>query len=528
MGFRDMKRRDLLSLIGTVAGSAVMYQAATSLGLAAETTYKGPIKLDGDAKGASILILGAGVAGLVAAIELRKAGYKVQVLEYREKAGGRSWSLRGGDTYTELGGFKQTVGFDTGLYINPGPWRIPYHHRAVLDYCHRYGVALEPFNQVNYNAYLHSAKAYGGKPQRFREIQADYHGHVAELLAKLTHQNALDGTVTKEDQEKLLESLRAWGGLDKNYAYAASLDSSNVRGYEKAPGGGVNGAPVPSTPASLSDVMRGGLWRFLGMGLRDEFQSTIFQPVGGMDQFPAALARQVKDLIRFNTKVTEIHQDDHGVTVTYTDTVKGGAPQTAKADWCLCTIPLSVLSQIKLNVGPKMANAISAVPYEAAAKVGLQFKRRFWEQDEAIYGGISFTDLPIAMIGYPNSGYGSPGKGVLLGTYVFGAYAMEYTAMPPEERIKRALAYGAQIHPQYTKEFDTGVAVGWHRVPWTLGCHASWTEETRAAHYQDLCQVDGRIALAGEHASYITGWQEGAVLSSLDAITRLHQRVVTA
>ena len=98
--------------------------------------------------------------------------------------------------------------------------------------------------------------------------------------------------------------------------------------------------------------------------------------------------------------------------------------------------------------------------------------------------------------------------------------------MPPAERIARAVEYGAAIHPQYRTEFEHGVAVGWHRVPWTLGCFGLWSTQARAAHYRDLCAMDGRILLAGEHASYIPAWQEGALLSSLDAIGRLHQRVM--
>src|SRR5271167_110901 len=104
-------RRDLLALIGKTAGGAVMYQAMSGLGLAEESGYKGPIRLEGSVKGASVLVLGAGIAGLVSALELRKAGYRVQVLEYNAKAGGRCWTLRGGDEYTELGGFKQKCAF---------------------------------------------------------------------------------------------------------------------------------------------------------------------------------------------------------------------------------------------------------------------------------------------------------------------------------------------------------------------------------------------------------------------------------
>ncbi len=148
-------------------------------------------------KGASVVILGAGLAGMTAAIELEHAGYRVSVLEYNSRPGGRNWSLRGGDVYTELGGATQKCEFDAGLYLNPGPWRIPYHHYAILDYCRRFGVTLEPFIQLNHNAYLHSTNAFGGKPQRIREIKADFDGGVAELLAKATKKGALDDAVSK-------------------------------------------------------------------------------------------------------------------------------------------------------------------------------------------------------------------------------------------------------------------------------------------------------------------------------------------
>ena len=104
-----VRRRDLLALIGTMAGSAAMYHAMTALGLASESRYTGPIRLEGDPKGASVLILGAGLAGMTAALELRNAGYKVQILEFNDRAGGRNWTLRGGDTFTELGGFPKVV-----------------------------------------------------------------------------------------------------------------------------------------------------------------------------------------------------------------------------------------------------------------------------------------------------------------------------------------------------------------------------------------------------------------------------------
>ncbi|MCB8882102.1 NAD(P)/FAD-dependent oxidoreductase [Acidisoma cellulosilytica] len=520
-----LRRRDLLSLIGAAAGSSALYFAMSRLGHAQGSDYAGPINLSGDPKGASVLILGAGVAGMVAALELRRAGYRVQVLEYNDRVGGRTWTIRGGDRFTELGGATQDCGFDRGLYFNPGPWRIPYHHRALLDYCKRLGVTLEPFTQVNANAYLHGKDAFGGQPQRYRTIQADFNGMVSELLAKAVNTDRLNALVSKEDTEVLLEALQDWGALDDSYAYKAGEDASERRGWRKPPGGGLSAEPIDSTPLRPQDLLQSHLWRRLSSGLDYDYQTTLFQPVGGMDKIAEGFAREVGDLVRLNARVTAIRQDEHGVQVTWED--KGSQTmQQSRADWCLCTIPLSVLSQIEMNVGAPMAAAVAAVPYSPSVKIGLQFKRRFWETDEAIYGGISYTDLPITMIGYPATGYFDSGKGVLLGTYAFGPYAYEFESLSPAERIAKAVAFGAQIHPQYPAEFDNGMAVAWHRVPSQLGCYGQWTDATRAEHYRNLCAIDGRILLAGEHASYIPAWQEGAILSSLDAITRLHERVM--
>jgi monoamine oxidase len=524
-GAAPMTRRDLLRMIGLAGGGALMYQAMTSLGFASESPYRQAPALQGTGRG-RVLILGAGLAGLVAAYELRKAGYRVEVLEYNARAGGRNWTLRGGDEYTELGGYRQVCEFDKGEYFNPGPWRIPYHHHAVLDYCRRFGVALEPFVQVNHNAYLHARNAFGGKPQRMREVQSDFNGGVAELLAKASGSGRLDGLVNQEDREMLLEALRGFGGLDKDFRYVACQASSSRRGYTKDAAGGPDGAPAFSTPVSLHDVLGSHLWKYLGMSSLYEFQTTLLQPVGGMDAIGKAFVREIgHDVIRYNAKVTDIAQDGHGVTVTYEDTAKPGQARQAVADWCVCTIPLSILNQIPIQVSQAKRAAIAAVPYWGSVKVGLQFKRRFWEEDEAIYGGITVTDLPIGMISYPSHGFGTK-KGVLLGAYTLFLDAYEYTAMDPATRIRAAIGDGSKIHAQYAREFESGMAVAWHRSPGTLGCFGGWTDEARAKHYADICAMDGRIVLAGEHASYLPAWQEGAILSSLSAIDALHRHAM--
>ncbi|MBB2201055.1 flavin monoamine oxidase family protein [Gluconacetobacter tumulisoli] len=521
-------RRQMLTRIGIMGGSAALYQAMTSLGHAAGTDFRGAPALTGAKRGTRVLVLGAGLAGMLAAYELRKAGYQVRILEFQNRSGGRNISLRGGDTLTELGGATQKVQFAPGNYINPGPWRIPYHHQGLLHYCREFGVELEPFVELNHNSWLHSSDNFGGKPVRYRDYASDFMGYTAELLSKAINQHRLDDAVSADERAHVAAAMRGWAGLEADGAYRKGIVSSLRRGFAKPQGGGVDGAPIPSDLFARDEVMRSGLWQWLAFHERLDMQTTMFQPVGGMDQIGKGFTRQVHDLITLNCKVSSIHQDDHGVQVTYNDMANGGAVRQESADYCVCTIPLSVLSQLDIQVSGPLKAAIAAVPYASSVKLGMEFNRRFWEEDDQIYGGISFTDQPISQISYPSHGYFSRGPAVLLGGYMFGPAAYDFAGMTPAERIEHGLTQGSVIHPNYRKEFRNGVAVSWSRMPWTLGCCSMWTEQSRKTHYKTLCAVDNRIVLAGEHASYIGCWQEGAILSSLDAVTRLHKRALGA
>lgn len=518
-------RRQLLAMIGQVAGAAAMYQAMTSLGFAAESGYSGQPELQGPRQGRRVLILGAGIAGMAAAYEMRRAGYEVKILEYQNRHGGRCLTLRGGERYTEMGGHEIRCDFESDGFFNPGPWRLPVHHRALFDYCRKLGVPMQPFIIKNNKAFLHSSKAFGGKPQLIGHVEKDMRGHVSELLAKSLRQGALDGAITAEDREKLLEGLKDWGVLDGDYRFVASDDLGDVRGWDSRPGGGLMPEKKPSQPVDLSPLLHSGLWDQLFNFNSYRFEPPMFEPVGGMDKITDAFAREVGDVIQFNARVTRIAQDETGVTVTYED---GGQMREESADWCICTIPLSVLAQLEVQCSDAMKRAIAAVPYASAFKVALEFKRRFWEEDHDIYGGVSYTDLPLVQIAYPNYGFMSQGPAVVQAAYDTATAGRNFTyswsSMTPQERIKAALALGRQIHPQYDAEYMNGTSWAWHRVDWSLGCYGQWTDDLRAEHYKTLCGIDNRLVLAGEHCSHIPAWLEGSLLSALDAIKRLDQR----
>src|SRR6202035_3016910 len=154
----------------------------------------------------------------------------------------------------------------------------------------------------------------------------------AELLANATKKVSLDDAVSKEDQQILLEALRSLGALDKEFRYRAGDDSAAHRGYAKHSGGGLGAEPIAGDPVGLHDILTSRLWRGLQSFLLYDFQTTMFQPVGGMGRIGEAFARQIPDRIRYGAKVITIQQNDSGVAITFEDIADGGTVQEVKAD----------------------------------------------------------------------------------------------------------------------------------------------------------------------------------------------------
>ena len=139
----SVTRRRFLEQLGLVGGTSLVMTAMNSWELMAGQAEGRP-QLTGKPSRNKVIVLGAGVSGLVTAYELGKLGYDVRILEARERVGGLNWTVRRGAEHTEIGGTeKQVCAFDEGLYVNVGPWRIPYTHTAVLNYCKELGVPLD-------------------------------------------------------------------------------------------------------------------------------------------------------------------------------------------------------------------------------------------------------------------------------------------------------------------------------------------------------------------------------------------------
>ncbi|HTL07804.1 MAG TPA: flavin monoamine oxidase family protein [Chitinophagaceae bacterium] len=514
---RKISRRDFLSQSGMLAGGS--YPAMLAMGMlrAAPVT---PLPLEKNNAGKHIIILGAGLAGLSAAYELNKLGYQCSILEARDRAGGRCWSVRKGSTNRETGTGLQTATFSDGLYYNAGPSRIPHHHQLTLHYCKELQVPLQVYNNVNASAYYFSEGKgpLSNKKIRAREIQHDTRGYMTEMLAKAIDKQQLDLAMTREDLEKIVEYLRAEGGLDPDKLYKASAR----RGYTQPPGAGDKAGTIADA-YPLSAILSSGLMDPDFYNVAEytyELQMTMFQAVGGMDMIAKAFEKKLGKQIRYQSVVTAIKNTPDAVEVTYK--TKDGEQQL-KGDLCICTIPLPVLSNIDHNFSSEVSRAIDYITYIPTGKIGLQFKRRFWEEDEQVYGGITHTNNELTQIFYPSYDYQSA-NGILVGYYNFNEKAKKMGALSPKEREAIALQKGRLVHPQYDKEFERSFSVSWHTTEYSLGGWALYSQEERQRYYKALLAPEQRVYFAGEHMTYLNAWMAGAFESARSVVTAVHTR----
>jgi monoamine oxidase len=481
--------------------------------------------LRGMVNSTTVLVLGAGDAGLAAAYELEKAGYRCEVLEARARPGGRCWTVRGGEHDVDLDGNAQLAHFADGHYMNAGPARIPQHH-TTLDYCRELGVPIEVFINANPDAYVYMEPGVGAsgpltaRPIRRRAAKADLDGYVSELLAKATDQKALDADIGPDDGEALIEYLRGMGALGPGDRYVGS----ERRGYARPPGAAdQNGRFEP--PYNLSDLLAANLGVSFPFDQEWDQAMPMFQPVGGMDRIPYALAGALKARVRYEAAVGRIQVAQDRVAVDYTD--GNGESYRVEADYCVCTIPPTVLRNIANNFPAPTAAALANLRGMPTGKMGLQFKRRFWEEDARILGGITNTNLDIGTIWYPSYGFHGE-RGVVIGYYNYLDESDRFAAMTPTQRVRRAVDQGARIHGDaYKAEFETAFSVHWQRAPFSEGGWVLWQDRSQSPDYRALLEPVGRLYFAGDHLSYVTAWQHGAFESARQVVTELHTRVLS-
>ncbi len=512
-------RRDFLTRLGLAGGYGATFTAMQSLGLlssvgSAASVVELPVNAG---KGVKIVILGGGIAGLVSAYELGKAGFHCTVLEARERPGGRNWTVRNATTVEFIDGTKQTAMYSSpDSYFNAGPARLPSIHKTMLGYCKQLDVALEVFVNTNRSTLMVSDQAFGGKPVEQRQVINDTRGHIAELLAKCVNQGALDQELTKEDRERLLDLLRSFGDLRPGYDYPGSERA----GVARLPGAGdVTETERPCL--DLHSLLDANLWIDTTHEETLDMQATMFQPVGGMDHIPYAFAKKLGKAIQFKSVVKEIRKSDNGVKVVYT---QHGAEKSIVADYCICALPVNLLKSIANDFSPQVKQAIANTHYNDSYKIAWEAKR-FWETENNIYGGISWLQGgPINMVWYP-SGKMHSDVGVLLSGY--GLQSLPAFNRLPNMEAKLAASRAAveTLHPGHGKDLSSPMYVVWEKIPYNQGAWISSFGDYYSGPYRAFLEPDERIYFAGDHCTHVVAWQEGAALSAHRAIRMIGDRV---
>ncbi|WP_194815009.1 FAD-dependent oxidoreductase [Nocardia sp. XZ_19_385] len=504
-------RRNFVQGLGITGGAGLAYGALATLGFAPEVTdgsarYRPPAMGDliGKAAGdASVLVLGAGPAGLCAAYELRKAGYEVTVLEARQRAGGRVWSVRGGTVETDLDEETQTCTFGAGHHLDLGASRIPQGH-LTIDYCRELGVQLQTFGNQNANALVNYASntELSRRSIPYRAAKADVYGYLSELLQKAAARGALDDVLTGADKEALSSFLRDFGDLSSDGRYLGSAR----RGHEP-------------TPFGMSEVIRGGLGRDFSFEFGYDQAMAMLVPVGGMDRIYGAFEREIgAGRIRFGAEVTSMMNTATGVLVEFG---QDGRKQSVTADYCICTLPPNLIGRLATNLPADVLATLRAARPVPAGKLGIEYARRWWELDDRIFGGITYTDLDITQIMYPSDHFNGD-RGVIVGYYNTGRRQLAFESRSHRERLTKALDAGTAIHgAKYGREILSSFSGSWRRTRYSEG---AWVE---GPGYAELHAPVDRIYFAGDYLSNAVAWQHGAFTSAREVVTALHARIAT-
>jgi monoamine oxidase len=351
-------------------------------------------------------------------------------------------------------------------------------------------------------------------------MEADTRGHVSELLAKCMAQGALDQDFSAEDKERMMTFLRTYGDLDRNGKFTGGSSILGRAGFMIPPAAGAQ-VGVVEPVLDMKTLLNENLWN--GLLFTEEWhqQATMMQCVGGNDQIPMALARDLGSSIHYDSPVKSFKRSGQGVSVSYT---QGGKEKNLEADYCIIALPFEILKRMDNDLSPAFKSVVTGSTPAGSYKIAWE-SRRFWEQDYNIYGGLSWLAQGPSPVWYPSANLQKE-----TGVVVCGYKEEQNTpfwSLSMEEKFAASRASMEKLHPGHGKELTKPCYVGWRKIKWS---EASWlgTWGGGRAGYNVIIEADGPYYLAGDGVSNINAWMEGAALSAKRAVQMISDRVKTA
>jgi monoamine oxidase len=344
------------------------------------------------------------------------------------------WRRRTGSA----GAFKPCASRSPTVVRRGGRDAHPQAHALTLAYIEKFGLATAPFTMGNGRGF------YYLNGQRHRIAEADVAPSV--LLAEAAdHERTKTSTQLWEEAIRPLADKLSTGGEAAWVEIVREYDHFSTREFLEHMGWSEAAIEVFGLLANQEALMQAS---FLEL-LREEVGCCYTNMVaieGGTDLLPRAFLPALKERIRFGARVIAIDQSDDDVTLHFR-TRAGTFRETG--DFAIVTLPFPVLRHVEVLKSWSRAKrrAIRQLYYDASAKIFAQCRRRFWEEDDGIFGGGTITDLPIRNLYYPEHGRDT-GRGVLLASYTWSEDAQRWGSLPPDERVSEAIENVAAIHPQ--------------------------------------------------------------------------------
>lgn len=498
-----------------------------------------------------VVILGAGMSGLVAAYELLKLGNTVEIIEASRAAGGRVHTHYFKDgSYAELGAMRVPITHDyTHYYISEMGLHdklITFINNVVNGFWDIHDVVTRQTTQGVLDIYSkYRLSKYFSDPANMPSG-----GAIFGFL-----QNTILNGLTEEEKQMMFDGVAGTRLLD--------ILSDLSLGQFILQNSGEEVLDVIGVFTSL-DVW----WdKAVTMYLRDTMVGTgsCLQTLeGGMSQLPQALYEKVQEHITFNREVSKIKVVDNGVEVTTRTPDQEGTEQTSRYDYVLCTIPFSVMRRMQLeNLSYDKMSAIRGMTYADATKVALDCRERFWEHGQyPILGGSSTSDhiqrqtyypmdkLPVtrslhrqAFLAAPASGDDrrpsihtttpqaapppklmakrEPIPGALLGAYCWDQDARRLGALSNDERAETVIENVSRFHPELRDYVVDHASIDWEEYRWTAGAFVMLKPGELERFYPAAIRPEGRLFFAGEHCSTDQGWIQGALIASLRAVLEI-------
>lgn len=472
------------------------FLAATAATLAAGWTSAEVQATTSSGSSRQVLVLGAGLAGLAAAYELKKAGYAVTVLEARSRPGGRVLTYR--DPFAD------------GLYAEMGAEYVD----ATDEYDHRFckELGLKVMTAKMYDAIFVRGQRFRMDAFKQNKEKLPFAGteggrlfgqeaaYLKRLLALIADPEKLPPEILKLDNLSVAELLIREGAPEDIVAlftYTQATEST-------------------ARPQEMSAL-------HLVRSHRRSFSEDTDEGriLGGNDQLPKGLARALAGQILYNRPVRRIAHDGDGATVFFEE---GGVLRSLRAPRLVVAIPFKVLRDIEVTppFSPAKTNCIATLAYGHVMKIAMQYERRFWDEPASL-GQRVFTDTMLRRVYHFSIDQPGP-RGILM-SFTSGADAEALGRMSESERLRTALQEATKIWPEAPHHFEGGAVKYWNEDPWIRGSYSFEGVGQARDYLQIAAAPEGRVHFAGEHTSVHRASMNGALESGVRAATEVQKAV---